>query len=378
MVQILLAEQCFDGTQIHRNLAVTCDGGRIVSVENATKIKNPDCVQKFTGLLAPGLIDVQVNGGGGVLFNNTPTVSTLKQMGAAHARFGTTGFVPTLITDRLEVMQRAADAVSVALRSKVPGVLGIHFEGPHLNTAKKGTHEARLIRSLTNAELMLYARKDLGTKVITLAPETVSPQAIQQLVSLGVKVCLGHSNANGATVSAAIAAGATGFTHLYNTMSPLQSREPGMVGMALISDSAWCGLIADGHHVNSEVMELAIRAKPQGKLMLVTDAMALVGSEDTQFPLFERTVSLHGDRLTSSTGELAGSQLNMMAAVHNIHQWCGLEIIEALRMGGLYPAQFLGSSGGRIVAGAPADFILLNNALQLKKTWIAGQEIFSR
>ncbi|WP_377517458.1 N-acetylglucosamine-6-phosphate deacetylase [Microbulbifer taiwanensis] len=372
-MRTLIAEQLFDGERIRCDIPLAIgEDGRIISVGGEA----PAEAERLDGLLAPGLVDVQVNGGGGVLFNNDPSVNALGKMSGAHARFGTTGFVPTLITDELDVMRRAADAVSAALREGVPGVVGVHFEGPHLSAPKKGTHEEKFIRPLSDEELAIYARDDLGIKVVTLAPENVSLEDIRKLVSLGVKVCLGHSNADGATAAAAVQAGATGFTHLYNAMSPLQSREPGMVGTALISDDAWCGLIADGHHVCAEAMQLALKAKPRGKVMLVTDAMSLVGSDENSFPLFDRVVTKVGDKLTSTTGELAGSHLDMIGAVRNIRDWCGMDLEEALRMGGLYPAQFLGSAAGRIEAGAPADLILLDENLQVQKTWIGGRKFF--
>nr|WP_305121287.1 N-acetylglucosamine-6-phosphate deacetylase [Microbulbifer elongatus] len=363
----------FDGEQLHKDVALTVDGGKVVSIGGTPAA---DAV-RLQGLLAPGLIDVQVNGGGGALFNNDTSVNALGKMSAAHARFGTTGFMPTLITDQVDVMQKAADAVSAALKEGVPGVLGVHFEGPHLSAPKKGTHEECFIRPLSEEELAIYARDDLGLKMVTLAPENVSPEDIAKLVSLGVKVCLGHSNADGKTAAAAVAAGATGFTHLYNAMSPLHSRDPGMVGTALISDGCWCGLIADGHHVSAEAMTLALKAKPRGKIMLVTDAMSLVGSDEQSFPLFSRTVTRHGDKLTSTTGELAGSHLDMIGAVRNIRDWCKVDLSEALRMAGLYPAEFLGSKGGRITEGAAADMILVNDDLQVQRTWIGGQEVFT-
>ncbi|WP_428818903.1 N-acetylglucosamine-6-phosphate deacetylase [Microbulbifer sp. MCCC 1A16149] len=373
MTQAFIAQQLFDGEELRSDVALTIEGGKVVTLGGEAAA---DAVY-LKGLLAPGLIDVQVNGGGGALFNNDTTVNALGKMSAAHARFGTTGFMPTLITDQVDVMQRAADAVSAALKEGVPGVLGVHFEGPHLSTPKKGTHEEKFIRPLSDEELAIYAREDLGLKMVTLAPENVSPADIQKLVDLGVKVCLGHSNADGKTAAAAVAAGATGFTHLYNAMSPLHSRDPGMVGTALISDGCWCGLIADGHHVSAEAMTLALKAKPRGKIMLVTDAMSLVGSDEMSFPLFERIVTRDGDKLTSTTGELAGSHLDMIGAVRNIRDWCDVELTEALRMAGLYPAQFLGSTGGRIQQGKPADFILIDDELQVQKTWINGQEVFA-
>ena len=374
MAQAYIAEQLFDGDKVHSDVALIIgNDGCVQSIGGDA----PAEAERLHGLLVPGLVDVQVNGGGGALFNNEPTLDSLGKMSAAHARFGTTGFMPTLITDEVEVMRLAADAVAAALHESVPGVLGIHFEGPHLSAPKKGTHEERFIRPLNEEELAIYARDDLGLKMVTLAPENVAPEDIHKLVSLGVRVCLGHSNANGATVAAALEAGASGFTHLYNAMSPFHSREPGMVGMALISDDAWCGLIADGHHVCKEAMLLALKAKPRGKIMLVTDAMSLVGSDETSFPLFDRVVTRQGDKLTSTTGELAGSHLDMIGAVRNMHQWCEVELFEALRMASLYPAQFLQAELGRIVEGGRADMILVDDRLQVQKTWISGRDVYS-
>ncbi|GAB2899200.1 N-acetylglucosamine-6-phosphate deacetylase [Microbulbifer echini] len=373
MAFALVAETLFDGEQTLQDVPlVVADDGRIVSIGDSAQGTAP----YVRGLLAPGLVDVQVNGGGGVLFNQEPSVAGLRTMAEAHARFGTTVFLPTLITDRLDVMQRAANAVSAALRERVPGVVGIHFEGPHLSVPKKGTHESSFIRPLSAEEWGIYAREDLGVKVVTLAPETVPVEDIHRLAAMGVRVCLGHSNADGETVRLALRAGAVGFTHLYNAMSPLHSREPGMVGTALVSDEAWCGIIADGHHVSAEAMTLALKAKPRGKLLLVTDAMSLVGSDALSFPLYDRVVTREGDRLTSTTGELAGSHLDMMGAVRNFSRWCGLEINESLRMASLYPSQFLGLQGGRIAPGARADLILLDRHLQVQKTWIGGCPVY--
>ncbi|WP_444943647.1 N-acetylglucosamine-6-phosphate deacetylase [Microbulbifer sp. ZKSA006] len=371
----LIAEKLFDGERILADVAVTIGEDGTISTVGGGVSSTVECLP---GLLVPGLIDIQVNGGGGVLFNQDPTVAALERIGEAHSQFGTSAFLPTLITDKLPVMQQAADAVSEALSAGVPGVIGVHFEGPHLSEAKKGTHEQGFIRSLSDEELSLYAREDLGIRLLTLAPECVAVSDIRKLVALGVHVCLGHSNASADLVEAALDAGATGFTHLYNAMSPLHSREPGMVGTALIRDDAWCGLIADGHHVSPGAITLALKAKPQGKLLLVTDAMSLVGSEATHFPLFDRVVTREGDKLTSSTGELAGSHLNMIGAVRNIRDWCGVELPEALRMASLYPAQFLGLGGGVITEGARADMVLLDETLRVSRTWCRGRETYRR
>lgn len=373
----LIAEQLFDGEAFHRDVPVTIEDGLIASLDTASGAKEI----RYPGTLVPGFIDVQVNGGGGALFNSSPTVACIETIGKAHARFGTTGFLPTLITDDVLVMAKAADAVASAVAQKSAGVLGVHFEGPHLSVPKKGVHPQGFIREITEAELAIFCRQDLGIRVVTLAPENVSPEVIRLLVESGVKVCLGHSNADYDTVVAALAAGATGFTHLYNAMSPLGSREPGVVGAAIESETAWCGLIVDGHHVHPAAARVALRAKPRGKVMLVTDAMPPVGMEDeTSFELFGTQVLRVGDRLNAVTGELAGCVLDMATAVENSVKMLGLPLGEALRMASLYPAEFLGiaESVGRLVVGQRADLVLLDNQHKVLANYIAGNAVYVR
>ncbi|MFB2813980.1 N-acetylglucosamine-6-phosphate deacetylase [Shewanella xiamenensis] len=373
----LIAEQLFDGEAFHRDVPVTIEDGLIASLDTASGAKEI----RYPGTLVPGFIDVQVNGGGGALFNSSPTVACIETIGKAHARFGTTGFLPTLITDNVQVMAKAADAVALAVAQKSAGVLGVHFEGPHLSVPKKGVHPQGFIREITEAELAIFCHQDLGIRVVTLAPENVSPEVIRLLVESGVKVCLGHSNADYDTVVAALAAGATGFTHLYNAMSPLGSREPGVVGAAIESETAWCGLIVDGHHVHPAAARIALRAKPRGKVMLVTDAMPPVGLDDeTSFELFGTQVLRVGDRLNAVTGELAGCVLDMATAVENSVKMLGLPLGEALRMASLYPAEFLGiaESVGRLAVGQRADLVLLDNQHKVLANYIAGNAVYVR
>ncbi|MFB2651952.1 N-acetylglucosamine-6-phosphate deacetylase [Shewanella seohaensis] len=373
----LIAEQLFDGEAFHRDVPVTIEDGLIASLDTASGAKEI----RYLGTLVPGFIDVQVNGGGGALFNSSPTVACIETIGKAHARFGTTGFLPTLITDDVQVMAKAADAVASAVAQKSAGVLGVHFEGPHLSVPKKGVHPQGFIREITEAELAIFCRQDLGIRVVTLAPENVSPEVIRLLVESGVKVCLGHSNADYNTVVAALAAGATGFTHLYNAMSPLGSREPGVVGAAIESETAWCGLIVDGHHVHPAAARVALRAKPRGKVMLVTDAMPPVGMDDeTSFELFGTQVLRVGDRLNAVTGELAGCVLDMATAVENSVKMLGLSLGEALRMASLYPAEFLGiaENVGRLAVGQRADLVLLDNQYKVLANYIAGNAVYVR
>ncbi len=373
----LIAERVFDGHEFHQHLPVSIEDGHIISLDTVAGAKEI----RVAGTLVPGFIDVQVNGGGGALFNATPSVACIETIGRAHAQFGTTGFLPTLITDDVSVMAKAADAVAKAVANHSKGVLGVHFEGPHLSVPKKGVHPQGFIREISEAEIEIFCRQDLGLRVVTLAPENVSPAVIRKLVDAGVKVCLGHSNADYQTVVAALDAGATGFTHLFNAMSALGSREPGMVGAALENETAWCGLIVDGHHVHPASAKVALRAKPRGKMMLVTDAMPPVGMDDeTSFELFGTQVLRVGDRLNAVTGELAGCVLDMASAVDNTVSMLGLALDEALRMASLYPAQFLGidKQYATIASGYRADLLLLNGKNQVLANYIAGQQVYHR
>lgn len=373
MISHIHPEHFFDGQTVRKNICVSIEQGKIISVAKVADEK----AEKIAGLMAPGFIDVQVNGGGGALFNSAPTVETIKTIGSAHAKFGTTGFLPTLITDQVAVMEQAADAVAKAITENTPGVLGVHFEGPHLSIPKKGVHSPEFIRKISAQEMAVFTRQDLGKVVVTLAPENVAIEDIKTLVAAGVRVCLGHSNADFDTVYNALSAGATGFTHLFNAMSAFQAREPGMVGAALLDDNSWCGIIIDGHHVHYDAAKLAIRAKANGKIMLVTDAMPPVGTTDESFPFFDSKVIRTGDRLNALTGELAGSCLDMAGAVINTIKHLDIEPNEALRMASLYPASFLQLDNelGRLQPGCSADFVMLDTNYNVTQTWIAGQQV---
>ena len=371
----LYTKRLFDGENFYDNVRVTVANEKVVSIETNVSAQPSD--KELSGLLVPGFIDLQVNGGGGALLNASPTLSSIRAILTAHARFGTSAMLPTLITDNVEVMQQAADAIAQAIENNEPGILGIHFEGPHLSVAKKGAHSAEFIRKISDEEWQVLSRKDIGQVLVTLAPETVPVADIKRMIELGIKVSLGHTNADFKTAQQAIDSGASCFTHLFNAMSPFSSREPGVVGAALLNDSAACGLIVDGHHVDYESCKLAIKAKPKGKLFLVTDAMPPVGTEDTEFDFFDRKVYLSDGKLTSTTGELAGSVLDMATAVRNSHHKLNLPLDEAIRMATSYPAQYLNLVGrGEIKQGSYADFVLLNDELEAQATWSQGKQLF--
>ena len=359
-IKRILTQRLFDGNHYHDNKVIIIEDGVIIGFDDEVD----NVTEQITGLVVPGFIDLQVNGGGSVLFNTTPTLAGIKTIMAAHAKFGTTAMLPTLITDKVSVMAKAADAVASAIANNEPGIIGVHFEGPHLSVAKKGAHSEDFIRQISDEEWQILERKDIGKVVVTLAPETVSTSDITRMKKGGIDICLGHSNASYQQAQSAVNAGASGFTHLFNAMSPLQGREPGVTGCALLNDDTACGLIVDGHHVDYVSCQLAIKTKPQGKVFLVTDAMPPVGTQDDAFDFFDRQVHLAQGKLTSTTGELAGSVLDMATAVKNTHQQVKIPLDETLRMASKYPADFIGENlRGQLLIGKQADFVALNDEL---------------
>lgn len=376
MLKTILAKRCFDGTHFHDDTLIRVESGKIHSVEPNFK----GCAEfETTDLVCSGFIDVQVNGGGGALFNNAPSSITLTRMVKAHAQYGTTAMLPTLITDELDVMHAAANAVSEAIASKQAGILGIHFEGPHLSIAKKGIHPSASIRPLKDEEMQLLMRKDLGIVKVTLAPEQVSEQCIRKLVDAGVIVSLGHSNASSEQTVESLNGGATGFTHLFNAMSPMVGREPGVTGTALQRQDVYCGLIVDFLHVHKQNCQLAYQCKGPQKLVLVTDAMHHVGSEQSRLPYLDTFIQRNGDKLTIEDGTLAGSALDMASAVRNCHQTLNLPLDHVITMASRTPATWLGiqNKRGAVQPGYQADLVALDQSLTVTNTWIGGEHVFS-
>lgn len=324
--------------------------------------------------LLPGFIDVQVNGGGGVLFNDDPSVASIREIGSAHRRFGTTGFLPTLISDDLDVVSRAVKAVQDAIEGDVPGVLGIHIEGPFLNAARKGVHDETKLRWLKEDALELLTSLRGGRTLLTLAPERTTPQIIRKLSNAGVIVSAGHTNGTYAEIRTALDHGLTGFTHLFNAMSQLTGREPGAVGAALDDDGSWCGIILDGHHVDPVVLKIAMRSKRRDRFMLVTDAMPTVGAPNKAFNLQGRPIAVADNMLLDEDGRLAGSDIDMATAVRNAPDMLDVDLAQAARMASLYPAAFLGLDRqfGRIEPGYRADLVLVDAGVNVLETWIAG------
>lgn len=374
MAVAIVGARVFDGTRLVEGHAVVIDGARIVAVVPAGQIPRNAKQLEVVGLLAPGFIDCQVNGGGGVLFNADTSASAIAAIGKAHRKFGTTGFLPTLITDARPKLGEALRATEAAIAAKVPGVLGVHLEGPFLNPERKGVHDPAFMRAIDSDDIALITSARAGRIMMTVAPEKMPPGSITKLAAAGIVLSAGHTAATYATIRAAREAGLVGFTHLFNAMPPLFGREPGPVGAALDDADAWCGVIVDLDHVSATSLRVAIAAKGWQRMMLVTDAMPLVGTDLVEFNLLGRVVKRAGGKLVTQDGTLAGSDLDMATAVRNSVNVLGLSLEAALHMASRAPAEYLGLGGelGRIVAGHRASLVLLDDDLVVRETWIDG------
>lgn len=375
----LVNGRIFTGEQWLDNHALIIQGDSIAAIvpQHELPAEIAECFDLQGMSLLPGLVDTQVNGGGGVLFNDAPTVDTLRKIGEAHRLFGTTGLLPTLISDDLSVVAAAIAAVDQAITEKVPGIIGVHLEGPFLNPARKGVHNAEKFRTIDEEAFQLLTSLKQGKTLVTLAPELTTPNIIQRLTNAGVIVAAGHSAANYEQTKAALAAGLSSFTHLFNAMTPLTSREPGMVGAALEDGESYCGIIVDGYHVHPAALKVAIAAKARGKMVLVTDAMPTVGAINKEFVLNGEVIRSENGRCATATGTLAGSDLDMLAAVRNSVSMLDLELAEATRMASLYPAAMVGLDNqlGLLKSGYKASMILVDDNLNLINSWIDGERL---
>jgi len=383
-VTAICGARLFDGEALHdhetERKAVVIEGVRIRDIVSLDALP-PDAV-KVDGrehLLAPGYIDLQVNGGGGALLNEKPSVEVVRKIASSHRAFGTTGMLPTVITDNLATVKEAVAAVRTARQQNVPGILGAHVEGIYIDTPKRGAHPAAFIRPVEDdqqisAELAWLKTAQCGDLMFTISPNKISPAVIADLVKSGIIVALGHSEASYEQATAALAAGARGFTHLYNAMSPLTHRQPGMVGAALADAESFCGVIADGYHVEPAALKIAIAAKKRGKIVLVTDAMPTAAGGPMQFNLLGQQAVVKDGRLELPDGTLAGSNITMDETVRFAIDQLDVELGEALRMASLYPAAFIKRDHeyGRVVPGYRASLVLLDKAMRVRTTWIDG------
>jgi N-acetylglucosamine-6-phosphate deacetylase len=370
----IAAGHVFDGEYLHDDAAVIVEADRVAAVVQRREIPAamPVCELSERAWLAPGFVDIQVNGGGDVLFNDAPTPDAVRTIVAAHRRFGTTALMPTLISDTPAKMIAAIAAVE-ALVGVEPAVIGIHLEGPFLSPEKAGVHDVRAIRRPTSDDLALLTARRPGVMLVTLAPENVPEGFIAKLTAAGVRVALGHSMATHAQTCAAMAAGMTGFTHLFNAMRPLEAREPGPIGAALDSRVAWYSLIVDDVHVAPASLRLALRGA--GRPILVTDAMPPVGGARSSFVLNGEEIFVRNGRCARQDGTLAGACLDMATAVRNCVRLLRISLTEALRLASAHPASFLGLGDklGRLAPGYRADMVELDSmTIEVRRTWVAG------
>jgi N-acetylglucosamine-6-phosphate deacetylase len=382
MRRFLKGCRVFTGERILSGYGVLLDGDSVAAVLPVAEVPDGAEIVELAAdaILAPGFIDVQVNGAGGVLFNETPDTASVLRMTKALRPFGVTGTLPTFITDSREAMTAACAAVESAVTDPQGGVMGIHLEGPFLSPERAGIHNPAFLRHPDDTDHALIgglARRLTagGARVLlTLAPERVADTAIQRFIGDGVIVAAGHTAASYERVEEAFALGVHGVTHIANTMPPIGNRAPGPVIAALAARDAWCGLIADGHHVHPGLMRVMLAAKTPGKVFFVTDAMPPVGTAMTEFTLYGQTILRRGGKLTSLDGVLAGADIDMAATVRNGMTLLGLPLTESLRMASLYPAAYLGLDRrfGRIAAGYRADFALIDDTVNVRQTWIGG------
>ncbi|MEP9397794.1 N-acetylglucosamine-6-phosphate deacetylase [Mesorhizobium sp. KR2-14] len=373
----------FDGQAWHNRSAVIVRDGVVERIEAAGDVPpGMKVVELDGGMIAPGFVDLQVNGGGGVMLNDAPSVEAIRTICAAHARFGTTALLPTLITDTPEITAAAVAAGADAAREKVPGFLGLHLEGPHLSLARKGAHDPALIRPMTDADetALVAAREKMPVLLTTVAPESVDQSRVSRLKLADVVVSLGHTDTDYRTAQSFADVGATMVTHLFNAMSQIGNREPGVVGAAINTGTLYAGMIADGIHVDPATMRIALRAKTgPAKIFLVTDAMATIGTDMKSFTLNGRLIRRENGSLRLEDGTLAGADLDMISAVRFMHRTIGLELDEALRMASLYPAEAVGQDGrlGRLIMGSAANIVHLSDDLDVRSVWIEGERVFS-
>lgn len=377
--KIFTGARIFDGERFHEERALIVKDGRVEAIAGRNDLPEGEIVTLDGGVLSAGFIDAQVNGGGGRMLNDEPSSDSMYMIADGHRPYGTTALLPTLITDTAEATAAAIEAAKVAVKTN-RGVAGLHLEGPHLAPARKGAHLAELMRSVEDKDVkaLIAAREAIGTLLVTIAAEQVTVSQVRELSEAGVIVSIGHSDSTSEAAEARFDAGARGITHLFNAMSQLAHRAPGLVGAAIDHPAVWCGIIADGHHVDPKALRTALRAKRgEGKLFFVTDAMSLVGSEKDMFTLNGRIVRRERggfcSKLVLSDGTLAGSDVDMASTIRYGVTYLELTLAEALRMATLYPARFLRlADRGHLSPGARADLVHFTDAIEVKATWLIG------
>ena len=377
MKQALLGSQIFCGERFYDDHALLVEGKSIVDIVD--KNNTPDNFNKIEldqGILAPGFIDLQVNGGGGVLFNNSPNKESLNTIIKAHQFFGTTSVMPTVISDSLEVLEQCIKTVTEEIKNN-SSLLGIHIEGPFFNTKYRGVHQKQYISTINSDYLNLFESLKGFPVMLTLAPECISSQQLKQLTSLGIKTLAGHSDASYDKLDDAIKNGLDGFTHLFNAMGQISAREPGVVGSALHFENTFASIIVDLHHVHPSLIQLAYQLKPTGKLFFISDSMATINHGKPSFELYDEVVNESDGRLVNSEGKLAGSSITQIDAVKNAYQKCNIPLNQALAMASRYPAEYLGIENylGSLKPGYRADLVHFDSNFKVHNTWVSGKQI---
>ncbi|AIW16857.1 N-acetylglucosamine-6-phosphate deacetylase [Vibrio tubiashii] len=373
-LKAISAPRIFDGEQYHNDAALVWKDEQIDSIVAIDNLPQGIDLQHFEGaLIAPGFIDIQVNGGGDVMFNNDITPQGIETICHAHRTHGTAYLLPTLISATPDNIQQALSATEKGLDAKISGLLGVHLEGPWLNKEKRGAHDANLFYAPTVSQLEQFEWPTQGSVLVTAAVENIEPSALQWMKDKGITLSCGHSNAKAEQLTEDKLSLVDGFTHLFNAMSPFEGREPGVVGTALNSDHAWCSIITDGIHVHPQSFLLAHKAKPQGKLLIVTDAMATLGSKTNQFELDGETIRVIDNKLVNSRGSLAGAHIGMDESVANVIQW-GITEEEALKMASTYPANALSCDNlGKLKPNFRAAATVLDDNYRSQAVLVDGQ-----
>ena len=377
MKQALLGSQIFCGERFYDDHALLVDGKSIVDIVDKNNI--PDNFNKIEldqGILAPGFIDLQVNGGGGALFNNSPNKESLNTIIKAHQFFGTTSVMPTVISDSLEVLEQCIKTVTEEIKNN-SSLLGIHIEGPFFNTKYRGVHQKQYISTINSDYLNLFESLKGFPVMLTLAPECISSQQLKHLTSLGIKTLAGHSDATYDELDDAIKNGLDGFTHLFNAMGQISAREPGVVGSALHFENTFASIIVDLHHVHPSLIQLAYQLKPTGKLFFISDSMATINHGKPSFELYDEVVNESDGRLVNSEGKLAGSSITQIDAVKNAYQKCNIPLNQALAMASRYPAEYLGIENhlGSLKPGYRADLVHFDSNFKVHNAWVSGKQI---
>ena len=377
MKQAITGSKLFNGIDFIEHKVLLIDDQHIAGIVNEDAIPTEFQVKKLEGgILSPGFIDLQVNGGGGKLFNNSPDKESLNTIISAHQYFGTTSIMPTVISDSLNILQKCTDTISNEIDNN-HSLLGIHIEGPFFNVKYRGVHQKQYINTINASYLNLFETLDKFPVMLTLAPECISIKQLKHLNSLGFKILAGHTDANYDQLEEAVKYGLDGFTHLFNAMGQISAREPGVVGSAFDFDETSASIIVDLHHVHPSLINLSFKQKPKGKLFFVSDSMATINHGEPSFELYDEVVSESNGRIINSEGKLAGSSITQIDAIKNAYQKCSIPLESAISMATLYPAEYLGVSDyiGQLKKGYRADLAHFDSNFHVQNVWLAGKQI---